>query len=66
MFTYDPYRNMLKRRDIKQQELIKDKTINARIANQLKHDKSVTIETLDKICKRLDCQFNDLIRHIDE
>lgn len=66
MFTYDGYRELLKEKGIKQQEIIKDNTINARIANSLKNNKSVTVETLDKLCDRLDCDFGDLIKHYKE
>lgn len=63
MFTYDGYREMLKLRGIKQQDIINDKTINARIASSLKNNKSVTVETLEKLCDRLNCDFGDLIKH---
>lgn len=63
---YEPYRNILKKKGIKQQDLINDGTINPRIAGSLKNNKSVTIETLEKICNRLNCQFNDLVEHIQE
>ncbi len=66
MFNYDPYRELLERRNIKQQELINDNTINTRIANYLKHNESVTVNTLEKLCKRLNCQFNDLVKHVDD
>lgn len=66
MFTFEPYRKLLKEKNIKGYDLIKDNTINSRIASSLKNDKSVTLETLDKICNRLNCQFNDLVEHIQE
>ena len=65
MFNYEPYRKLLKEKNIKGYELIKDNTINARVASSLKNNKSVTVETLDKLCTRLNCQFSDLVEHIE-
>lgn len=66
MIDYTPYREYLKKHNIKQYDLQKEGIINARIANQLKHNRSVTLETLDKICNKLHCDFSDLVRHLEE
>lgn len=66
IIDYTPYRDLLKNKGIKQQELINAGVINTRVANQLKHNRSVTLETLDKICNKLHCDFSDLVRHIED
>lgn len=66
IIDYTPYRELLKKRGIRQQELINDGVINTRIANQLKHNRSITLDTLDKICNKLHCDFSDLVRHLEE
>lgn len=66
MFDYEPYRELLKKRNIKQYDLTKEGIINSRIANQLKHNRSITLETLDSICTKLDCDFSDIVRHYKE
>lgn len=62
MIDYTPYRVLLKNRNLKQQELINKGIINSRIANAIKHDKSITLDTLDKICEQLDCEYEEIVR----
>lgn len=66
MFDYEPYRELLKKRGIKQQELIDKGIINRQNASKLKHNKSITLDTLDNICNKLGCDFTDIVRHIKE
>lgn len=63
MYDYQPYRNILKNKGIKQEELIKKGIINRGNASSLKNNKAVTTDTLEKLCTFFDCQFNDLIKH---
>ena len=65
MYDYGPYRNLLKERDIKQNQLINEGIINRSNASSLKNNKAVTTDTLEKLCTYFKCQFNDLVRHID-
>lgn len=65
MYNYDPYRDTLKRLDIKQADILKDKTINTQNANRLKNNLPITTDTIDKLCTRLNCQPNDIMKHID-
>lgn len=63
MYDYQPYRNILKDKGIKQEELIKKGIINRGNASSLKNNRAVTTDTLEKLCTFFDCQFNDLIQH---
>lgn len=65
MYNYDPYRETLKRLDIKQADILKDKTINSQNANRLKNNLPITTDTIDKLCTRLNCQPNDIMKHIE-
>lgn len=66
MYDYEPYRKLLKERKIKQNKLIEQGIINRTNASSLKNNRAVTTDTLEKLCKYFHCQFNDLIRHIDD
>ncbi|MBP0980724.1 MAG: helix-turn-helix domain-containing protein, partial [Oscillospiraceae bacterium] len=35
--------------------------INPQTINQLKHNKGITVHTLEKLCKILDCTPNDIL-----
>ena len=65
LYNYEPYRNTLKRLNIKQADILKDKTINTQNANRLKNNLPITTDTIDKLCTRLNCQPNDIMQHID-
>ena len=66
MFDYEPYRNLLKERKLKQSDLIERNVINRQNASKLKNNQSITLDTLDKICNKLDCDFSDIVRHYKE
>lgn len=66
MFTYEPYRRFLKENNIKQEELIKKGVIGRNNASSLKNNKPMRIDILDKLCNELNCQFNDIVEHIQE
>jgi DNA-binding Xre family transcriptional regulator len=63
MYDYQPYRNILKAKGIKQEELIKKGIINRGNASSLKNNRAVTTDTLEKLCTFFGCQFNDLVQH---
>lgn len=65
MYDYEPYRNLLEKRGIKQNQLIKEGIINRSNASSLKNNIAVTTDTLEKLCNYFNCQFNDLVRHYD-
>lgn len=66
MYNYNPYRKLLNERGIKQQELINKGIINRSNASSLKNNIAVTTDTLEKLCSFFNCQFSDLVEHIDE
>lgn len=66
IFDYEPYRKLLKNRNVKQEEIIKLGIINRSNASSLRQNKPVRTDTLEKLCSYFHCQFNDLIQHYDE
>ena len=61
MISYDPLWRTMKERGVSTYALINDYNINPRTINNLKHNKSVTAYTLEKLCKILDCKVEDVI-----
>ena len=51
----------MKERGISTYALINDYSINPRTVNHLKHNKSVTVYKLEKLCKILDCRVEDVV-----
>ena len=39
--------------------------INPRTVNNLKHNKGITVDTLEKLCTILNCTPNDILEFVD-
>lgn len=62
MICYDPLWATMKRQDITTYTLITKYGINSRTINNLRHNKSITMYTLERLCEILNCTPNDIIR----
>lgn len=61
MINYAPLWDTMKERGITTYTLITKHNINPRTINNLKHNKSITMDTLEKLCLILDCSPNDVV-----
>ena len=61
MISYTPLWDTIKERGITTYTLITKHNINPRTINNLKHNKSITMDTLEKLCSILDCSPNDVV-----
>ena len=66
MLSYEPLWNTMKNRNITTYTLINTYNINPRTINNLKHSKSITMYTLEKLCQILDCKPNDIIEFLND
>lgn len=62
MICYDPLWATMKKREITTYTLITKYDINSRTINNLRHNKSITMYTLERLCNILNCTPNDIIR----
>ncbi len=62
MFTYSPLWEIMETKGITTYTLITQYNINPRTINNLKHNKSITMYTLEKLCTILDCTPNDIVK----
>lgn len=63
MITYEKFFKLIKIKGYSQNELIRQGIINARLLNALKNNKSITTESLNNLCNKLDCKPNDIISY---
>lgn len=56
MISYDPLWKTMKERSVTTYTLINQYGINPRTIFNLKHNKSITLYTLEKLCSILECQ----------
>ena len=65
MITYDPLWKTLEEKEVSQYRLIAG-GISRSTLNRLKHNKPVSTETLDKLCRILQCKVSDVIEYCDQ
>lgn len=53
-------------RDMKKKDLVKLAGISTYTVNKLNHGNNVTTDVLVKICKALQCSFDDIMEVVDE
>lgn len=61
MISYEPLWETMKKKNITTYALIYKHNISAYTITNLKRNKSITMYTLEKLCKILKCQPNDIV-----
>ena len=62
MISYEPLWKTMQEKGISTYTLINTHGINPRTVNNLKHNKSITMFTLERLCQILDCQAESIVR----
>ncbi|WP_334212791.1 helix-turn-helix transcriptional regulator [Streptococcus vestibularis] len=65
IISYDPLWNTMKIKQISQYKLLKS-GIDNKTLDSLKKNKNITLLTLEKLCRILDCSPNEIVKFIDE
>lgn len=66
MISYEPLWRTMKERGITTYTLIYKQGFSAYTITNLKRDKSITMNTLEKLCKVLQCTPNDIVEFTQE
>lgn len=61
MISYDPLWETLKKKNISQYDLINLYDIDKKILDSLRHNRSITMNTLNDLCRKLECKVEDII-----
>ncbi|MCI9104938.1 MAG: helix-turn-helix transcriptional regulator [Lachnospiraceae bacterium] len=61
MITFEPFWKTLKERKISQYDLINSYNMSRGMLDNLKHNRSITLNTLNQLCKTFDCDISDII-----
>ena len=61
MITYKPLWETMKAKGVTTYMLINHYGINPRTIHNLKHNKSITLYTMEKLCKILGCQAESIV-----
>lgn len=65
MIDYSPMWQTMQERKVSQYRLLKS-GIDNKTLDSIKKGKSITLYTLERLCKILDCTPNDVVRFIDD
>lgn len=65
MVSYRPLWEIMESKNITTYTLINKWGINPRTINNLKHNKGITVDTLERLCKILNCTPNDVLEFVD-
>ena len=63
MITFEPLWKTLKEKKISQYDLINHHHMSRGTLNNLKHNKSIILNTLNDLCNMLDCDITDIIAY---
>lgn len=64
MIDYSPLWHTMKEKNISQYYLLKH-GIDNRVLDALKKNKNITLLTLEKICKVVECTADDVVKFVD-
>lgn len=66
MISYEPLWKTMDQKGITTYALINRYGINPRTIHNLKHNKSITMFTLEKLCMILKCQADEIVRFLPD
>ncbi len=66
MVSYEPLWQTMEKRGITSYTLMVKHNINPRTINNLKHNRGITVYTLERLCTILQCTPNDILKFIPD
>lgn len=63
VITFSPLWQTLKARGITQYDLLNKYEMSRGMLDNLKHNRSITLSTLNDLCNMLDCNITDIIEY---
>lgn len=66
MIDYSPFWETMKSRKVSQYRILQDKVVDNKTLDGLKHNRNITMLTLERLCKYLECTPNDVVTFTDE
>lgn len=66
MYKYDKLWQTMKEKGISQYTLINEYEISESMLYRLRHNKSVSMHTIDRLCNILECDINDIVTYYRE
>ncbi|MCI9570766.1 MAG: helix-turn-helix transcriptional regulator [Lachnospiraceae bacterium] len=64
MLDYSPLWELMGKKGISQYQILKDGILDNKTLDHLKKNNNITLITLERVCKYLNCTPNDVIRFL--
>lgn len=64
MIDYAPLWVTMKRKDVSQYKLLKDKVIDNKTLDSIKNGGNLTLNTVERLCNYLECTPNEIVKFI--
>ena len=66
MISYAPFYETLFKKGLTEYNLIYRQGFSANTIHRMKHGEAISTKTLDALCFALDCEVEDILRHVKE
>ncbi|MCM1064350.1 MAG: helix-turn-helix transcriptional regulator [Eubacterium sp.] len=66
MITFEPLWTTMEKKKVTGYALMNDHGISHSLWYKLRHDKNVTLETINRLCEILECDVADIVKHIPD
>lgn len=66
MMSFEPLWNTLKKKNISTYKLINTYGISKGTIDNLKHNRNVTLLSIEQLCKILHCKVEDIVVYVEE
>ena len=66
MIDFSPLWATMARQDITQYRLLKAGIVDNKTLDGIKHNRNITLLTLERLCRYLNCTPNDIVRFLED
>ncbi len=63
MITYKPFYETLKKKGVSTYKLINNFGVSRSLIDRLKHNKPISTQTIDDLCRFLDCSVEEILKY---
>lgn len=66
MITFEPFWETLKEKEITQYDLVEHYKLSRGTLDNIKHNRSITLKTLNDLCNMLKCDITGIIKYTED
>ena len=66
MITYEPLFNKLEKKKMRPHDLMVLAGVAPNTMTKIRNGKNVSLEVLERFCRVLECDFKDIVGHVEE